>query len=285
MNLTETIAEIREVLDVRRQELELTFIEEDHIYFMRDENGQLRNNFPSVSKVIKNFYIPFDAEGKALQISGGDVKKQQTLLEQWKQAGDYSTNMGSRVHYVLETETIARYGSYKDVREPIFDCDHSQIVKSDKMIEAGNKFLDLMAERNAMLLDTEMVLGDPELGYTGQPDKMWLMLNKTQDSIGIVITDWKTNQPKNFKIQPYTGRMLPPFNNYHDTALGHYFIQLPLYGKLLLKMLQGTKYENLKLLGCVVVLLKDDGTFEEYKVPYEVTQTILKMDIKKYMKK
>jgi hypothetical protein len=50
-------------------------------------------------------------------------------------------------------------------------------------------------------------------------------------------------------------------------------------------MLQGTKYENLKLLGCVVVLLKDDGTFEEYKVPYEVTQTILKMDIKKYMKK
>ena len=158
-------------------------------------------------------------------------------------------------------------------------------LKSDKMIEAGNKFLDLMAERNAILLDTEMVLGDPELGYTGQPDKMWLMMNKLQDGFGIVITDWKTNQPKNFKIQPYTGRMLHPFENYHDTALGHYFLQLPLYGKLLIKMLQGTKYGDLKLLGCVVVLLKDDGTFEEYKVPFEVTQTILKMDINKYIRK
>jgi len=238
MDLVKISEEIRDVLEVKRKELELTFIEEDHIYYMRDVNGKLRNNYPSVSKIIKNFYVPFDADTKALQMAKGDVKKQKELLEQWKASGEYSTNMGSRVHYLLETETIARYGSYKDVREPIFDCDHSQIVKSDKMIEAGNKFLDLMA-----------------------------------------------NQPKNFKIQPYTGRMLHPFENYHDTALGHYFLQLPLYGKLLIKMLQGTKYGDLKLLGCVVVLLKDDGTFEEYKVPFEVTQTILKMDINKYIRK
>jgi len=285
MDLVGITQEIRDALDKRREQLELTFIEEDHVYFMRDTDGKLKKNFPSVSKVVKNFYIPFDAEGKSLQLSGGDVKKQQALLEQWKQSGEYSTNMGSRVHYLLENETISRYGSYKDVREPIFQCDHSQIVKSDKMVEAGNKFLDLMAERNSILLDTEMVLGDPELGYTGQPDKMWLIENKNQDGFGIVITDWKTNQPKNFKVQPYTGRMLPPFNNYHDTSLSHYYIQLPLYGKLLLKMLEETKFSDLKLLGCVVVLLKDDGMFEEYKVPYEITQTILKMDVKKHMKK
>jgi len=285
MDLVGITQEIRDALDKRREQLELTFIEEDHVYFMRDTDGKLKKNFPSVSKVVKNFYIPFDAEGKSLQLSGGDVKKQQALLEQWKQSGEYSTNMGSRVHYLLENETISRYGSYKDVREPIFQCDHSQIVKSDKMVEAGNKFLDLMADRNSILLDTEMVLGDPELGYTGQPDKMWLIENKNQDGFGIVITDWKTNQPKNFKVQPYTGRMLPPFNNYHDTSLSHYYIQLPLYGKLLLKMLEETKFSDLKLLGCVVVLLKDDGMFEEYKVPYEITQTILKMDVKKHMKK
>lgn len=285
MDLVGITQEIRDALDKRREQLELTFIEEDHIYFMKDKNGKKRNNFPSVSKIVKNFYRPFDAESKALEISGGDVKRQQTLLEQWKKAGDYSTNMGSRVHYLLETETIARFGSYKDVREPIFECDHSQIIKSDKMIEAGNKFLDLMTERDAVLLDTEMVLGDPELGYTGQPDKIWLMTNKNQDGFGIVITDWKTNQPKNFKVQPYTGRMLHPFENYHDTSLTHYYIQLPLYGKLMLKMLEESRFSDLKLLGCVVVLLKDDATFEEYKVPYEITQTILKMDMKKYIKK
>jgi len=285
MDLVGITQEIRDALDKRREQLELTFIEEDHVYFMRDTNGKLKKNFPSVSKVVKNFYIPFDAEGKSLQLSGGDVKKQQALLEQWKQSGKHSTNMGSRVHYLLECEAISRYGSYKNVRKPAFQCDHSQIVKSDKMVEAGSKFLDLMAERNAVLLDTEMVIGDPELGYTGQPDKMWLMENKKQDGFGIVITDWKTNQPKNFKVQPYTDMMLSPFNNYHNTSLNHYHIQLPLYGKLLLKMLDETKFSDLKLLGCVVVLLKEDGMFEEYKVPYEIIQTILKMDVKKCMKK
>ena len=285
IDLKQIAQEMRDTLEIRRQEMELTFIEEDHIYYMKDTDGVIKSNFPSVSKVIKNFYVPFDAETKSLQMAKGDLKKQKELLEQWKASGDYSTNMGSRVHYLLETETITRYGDYKQVREPIFNCDDSQIIKSDSMIGAGNKFLDLMTERNAVLLDTELVLGDPELGYTGQPDKVWLMMNKTQDGFGIVVTDWKTNQPKNFKIQPYTGKMIHPFENYYDTALTHYFIQLPLYGKLLIKMLQGTKFDLTKLLGCVVVLLKDDGTFEEFKVPFEVTQSILQMNVKQYMKK
>ena len=79
--------------------------------------------------------------------------------------------------------------------------------------------------------------------------------------------------------------MFSPFQEYHDTALGHYYLQLPLYAKLLLKMLRGTKYESTKLLGCVVVLLKDDGTFVEYKVPPKVNSTVLTMDITKYTKK
>jgi hypothetical protein len=49
-------------------------------------------------------------------------------------------------------------------------------------------------------------------------------------------------------------------------------------------MLKGTKYENLKLLGCVIVHLKDDGTFTEYKVPLDVNKKILSLDLKKYTK-
>lgn len=285
IDLKQIAQEMRDALEIKRREMDLTFIEEDHIYYMKDTDGVIKSNFPSVSKVIKNFYVPFDAETKSLQMAKGDLQKQNQLLEQWKASGDYSTNVGSRVHYLLETETVARYDDYKQVREPIFTCDDSQIVKSNLMIDAGNKFLDLMAERNAVLLDTEIILGDPELGYTGQPDKVWLMMNKSQDGFGVVITDWKTNQPKNFKIQPYTGKMLHPFENYYDTALTHYYLQLPLYGKLLIKMLQNTKFDLTKLLGCVVVLLKDDGTYEEFKVPLVVTQSILQMNVKQFMKK
>jgi len=285
MDLKEASKEIKELLEKRRQELELTFIEDEHVYFMKDTDGVVKNTFPSVSKVIKCFHEHFDSEGISLSMAKGDLYEQELLLKKWKDAADYSTNMGSRVHYELEKELIKRYGNYKEVRQPIFECDESQIIKSDSMIIAGNKFLDLMEERNAVLLDTEIVLGDPELGYTGQPDKVWLIMDKQNVNISLCVSDYKTNQPKNFIAQPYTKKMYPPFKSYDNTALGHYYVQLPLYVKLLLKMLKGTKYENLKLLGCIVVLLKDDATFEEYRVPMDIINTVLTMDVKKYLNK
>ena len=284
MNLNDISLEIKDLLEQKRKELELTFIEEEHIYYMKDLDGVVKKNFPSVSKIIKKFHKPFDAEGMALKMSKGDPEGQAQLLAEWKQAGDLSTNMGSRVHFELESDTISRFGNYKEVRQPIFEINEEQQRKSDNMINAGKQFLDLMLERGGVLLDTEIVLGDPEEQYTGQPDKVWLMMNKQKDSFGFVVTDWKTNQEKNFKIQPYTGKMLHPFENFFDTALTHYYIQLPLYGKLLLKMLENSKFKDIKMLGCVITHLKDTGEYVEYKVPNEINQGILQMDIKSYLK-
>jgi hypothetical protein len=220
--------------------------------------------------------------GKSLEMSNGDPEAALLLREQWSQTGSYATNMGSRVHFELEKELIIQNGNYKEVRKPIFECDSDQLLKSDQMIIAGKNFLSLMEERGAVLLDTEIILGDNQLCYTGQPDKVWLMINKDKTDFGFVITDWKTNQPKNFEVQWYTKKMKSPFNEYHDTALSHYYIQLPLYAKLLIKMLEGTKYGNIKLLGCVVVLLKDDATFIEYRVPQFINKTVLDLDMTKY---
>lgn len=614
MDLQDMSLEIRDLLEKKRNEIDLTFIEESHMYYMRDLDGIIKNTFPSVSKVYGKFYEHFDADTKAFQMARGDEYEQQLLLEKWKNAADYSTNMGSRVHYELEKYLIQKNGSYKEVRQPIYEIDDGQRNKSDNMIVAGKNFINLMEARGAVLLDTETVLGDPELGYVGQPDKNWLMLNKNKDGFGIVTTDWKglpldtpiltnngwktmgtltyndkvfdndgnmvkikhiskiknikclsmkfdngeeivsdfehrwlvftkhnnkikemvlttqeiknyckitkrishkilkienpkplkiekrdlpidpylfgvwlgdghsrcgmitqqnelvwdeikkrgyvvgndvskggsglatsrtiiglrtelrklnllknkhlpeifllssyeqrldilrglmdtdgcyhkkrnrytinttkqtqvnysvelfssmglkptvikyftkinnkiiqcysieftnspfnpflcknqninfkqqknkssfrniksvtevdsvpticievdspkhtfligkslivthnTNQPKNFEIQPWTNKMYEPFTTYDNTALGHYYLQLPLYGRLLLKMLKGTKYENIKLLGCVVVLLRDDSTYTEYRVPQPIINTILSMDIKKYL--
>ena len=252
---------------------------------MKDVDGVVKKNFPSVSKIIKKFHKPFDAEGMALRMSKGDPEGQAQLLAEWKQAGDLSTNMGSRVHFELESNLIGRFDNYKEVRQPIFEINDEQQRKSDNMIIAGKQFLDLMLERGGVLLDTEIVLGDPEEQYTGQPDKVWLMETKEKDNFGFVITDWKTNQPKNFEVHHYTGKLYPQFNNYHDNALGHYYLQLPLYGRLLRKMLKETKYNDTKLLGNVVVLLKDDGTFVEYKVPPQINNAILTMDLSNYIKR
>lgn len=284
MNLIEIAKEIREVVEDKKKELSLSFIEEDHVYFMKDQFGKLRNNFPSVSKVIKKFYEPFPAEDIAYKKAKGDEIEMQRLLDEWSAAGTYATNMGSRTHFLLEKKTIEMNGDYKEVREPIFECDLEQEIKSNSMIKAGEKFLKLMKERGAVLLDTEMVLGHPELGYTGQPDKTWLIMNQEQTGFGLIITDWKTNKPKNFQINDFTKPMYEPFQEYPNNALGHYYLQLPLYARLLLKMLEGTKYENLKLMGCIIVLLGDNSDFEEYRVPKKVIDKVMNLDIKQYLK-
>ena len=278
MKLNKVAEEIRELITQRQNELGLSFEEENHIYTM---NG--KKDYPSVSKVLKKFYTEFPTEEAAYNKAGGDPQRQQELIEEWAAAGEYSTNMGSRVHFVLEKNVIERNGKYKDVRQPIFNCDLTQMMKGDNMIAAGNKYIKLMEERGAVLLDTEMILGDPELGYVGQPDKVWLIMNRLQTEFGFVISDWKTNKPKNFQETSYTKRLKEPFGKYPDTALGHYYLQLPFYGKLLLKMLKGTKYENLKLFGCVISHLKDDSLYDEYKVPQDVINTIMDMNMKEYL--
>ena len=283
MDILQARDEINTLLKQKRKELQLTFVEEKHIYFMKDVDGKLKSNFPSVSKLIHKFHKPFDSDATAERMSKGDPLVKEQLLKEWKESGSYSTNMGSRVHYHLETDLITRNGNYKEVRQPIFTCDEKQIKTSDNMIIAGKKFLDIMEERGAVLLDTEMVLGHPELQYTGQPDKVWLIENKDKTDIGLVVTDWKSNQPKNFVKQWYTGKMYPPFQNFNDTALEHYYVQLPFYARLLIKMLEGTKYNDLKLLGCLIILLKDDGTYQEYRVPPEINQTVLNLNLKPYI--
>ena len=167
----------------------------------------------------------------------------------------------------------------KEVRQPIFDCDFEQILKSDRMVSAGGKCLELMKERGAVLLDTEMVLGDNELNYVGQPDQMWLIENKEKNQIGIFCGDYKTNKPKNFESNQFTKPMKYPFNKIPNNALGHYYIQLPLYLRLLFKMLKGSKYENIGLFGAIIVLLKDDGTFEEFRIPMSVISQVMNLKI------
>ena len=39
-NIEKVSQEIRDIIEDKKKELELSFIEEDHIYFMKDRNGK-----------------------------------------------------------------------------------------------------------------------------------------------------------------------------------------------------------------------------------------------------
>jgi len=284
MDLYKVAQEIRDILSERQKDFQLTFEEDNHKYTMADLDGKLRSDFPSVSKVMKLFYDEFPSEKKASEMSGGDPDETERLLAEWAEKGTKSTNMGSRVHYYLEEHTLKEFNIDKEVRKPIFECDAEQIVVSDSMIVGGKNYIELLKERGCVLIDTEIVLGHPEFGYVGQPDKAWLVLSKNNE-IGILITDWKSNKKKNFIKQPYTKPMRYPFQDLPNNALGHYNTQLPLYGKLLIKMLEGSKYENLRLLGCIIVRLTEDREYVEYRVDKSTINTILDMNIKPMLNK
>jgi hypothetical protein len=49
-------------------------------------------------------------------------------------------------------------------------------------------------------------------------------------------------------------------------------------------MLQGSKYENIKLLGCIIVRLSEEREYVEYRVDKNTIDTILEMDIKSKLK-
>ena len=284
MDLKKIAQEIRDIISERQKEFQLTFEEESHKYTMLDNKGILRSDFPSVSKVMKLFYDEFPTEQAAYNKAGGDPDEAERLVNEWAELGRKSTNLGSRCHFLLEEHTLKEFGIDKVVRQPIFDCDAEQIIKSDTMIIAGKRYIELLKERGCVLIDTEIVLGHPELGYTGQPDKVWLVIG-TNGKVGILITDWKSNKPKNFEVTRYTKKMKSPFEDLPNNALGHYNTQLPFYGKLLLKMLEGSKYEDIQLLGCIIVLITDEREYHEHRVSKKTMNKILEMDVKKYLTK
>jgi hypothetical protein len=279
--LSEIANEIRDIITQKQNEMSLSFIEDTHTYYIKDVNGDIINNFPSVSTVLKAFYQTFDSTStKSFKYCDGNIELQKELLMDWKSKGDLATNMGSYVHFMLEQELINQYGSYKTVRSPKFNCNSEQIRIGDSMIKSGLNFIERMHKRGAVLLDTEMVLGSTELGITGQPDKVWLMFNK-KGELGLVITDWKTNSVSNMsqEVKPWTLPMLSPFDFLYNNTLNHYKIQLPLYARLLLKMLEGTKYSEINLFTCVITHLTEDS-FKEYLIEKEIIDLVLNLDIK-----
>ena len=279
--LREIAVEIREIIKNRQEELGLVFDEDNHIYTMRDNNGVVRSNWVSVSKLIHNFYDEFPTQEASLKKAKGDVVLQQELLKQWEAEGTYSTNLGSRVHYILETNLLKRFNFTKSVRQPIFECNEEQIIKSDNMISSGVSFINKCEEKGLVLLDTEMVLGSNRLHIVGQPDVIFLY--KKDNKLSFIIADYKSNKKKNFEITRWTKTLYYPFNDLPNIALFHYHLQLSFYARLLKDMLKGSKYEDISLHSCVIVHLQED-CYKTYRVDKDTINKVFDLDLSEYVK-
>lgn len=264
--MREIASQIRQHIEFRRSQIGLSFEEDDHKYTVLDSTGYPIHP-PSVSKKVKEFYIGFDSQAKSLEMANGDVFKQLKLLKEWKDKAVKGAYIGSRCHYYLEQNLVTYFGLDKELRKPHYEVKGPDITKSDNMIVAGTEYIELMKSRGCMLIDTEVVMGCPQL--VGQLDKVWLVVAKN-GVVGWFITDWKSTKPESFEQKRWTKYMLPPFQNYIDTATYTYSVQLALYARLFKMMLVGSPFYDMPFLGAIIVILKPDTTYQEIRVPNEI---------------
>ena len=50
-------------------------------------------------------------------------------------------------------------------------------------------------------------------------------------------------------------------------------------------MLEGSKYEDIQLLGCIIVLITEEREYHEHRVSKKTMNTILEMEMEMYLTK
>jgi len=206
----------------------LEFDEGKHLYSV---NGDKINS--SVSKIIKNFVKPFDAQRISKGVAEKEGVSQEVILKRWKQAGKEACDKGTRVHLFGE----------------LYPFDRS-LKPSDGFEEAVIQFWNDLPEHIVpVIMELRMYHKDYLFAGTGDI----LLYNKLTGRY--IIGDYKTNKDlfKNHKGK----KMLGLFDDLLDMPLNHYQLQLSFY-QILFEQI-GLQVESRK-----IIWLKPNGTYDMY---------------------
>lgn len=214
---------------------DIYFNEKYHTYTYNNKN------FPSVSKKVKDFYVPFDRSQARWSAKKNNISTKE-MLRQWDEARDESIILGNRVHAFAEHYLSSKYSIVSKVRPT---C-NKELGVVQFMMDLDPKY---------EIAAVELILYNLELKYAGTTD--FILRNKETGKY--VICDWKTNKDihKNHKKQ----KMLHPFTNMLDCPLSHYKVQLNLYQMAVQSM-------GLEVEGRMVIWLTQDG--DKYYKLYEI---------------
>lgn len=181
---------------------DIYFNEKYHTYTLDNKN------YPSVSKKIKDFHLPFDRS-----VAKWSAKKRKIttkeMLQEWDRNRDESLLLGNRVHAFGENYLKA------------------DVTKADTMKPTCNKELGIVQfmldlDPKYEVVAVELIMYNTELKYAGTTD---FILHNTETN-KYVIGDWKTNKDVN---KSYGNKLLKPFHNLLETPLNKYKIQLNFY--------------------------------------------------------
>ena len=224
----------------------LLFTEKGHSYKSADPNEKTK--WTSVTTLISQFKLPFDAERQAVKSSKNSRSKwfkmtPKDIIAAWKGESNRSTGLGTWYHNQREDDvnaldTITRDGVALQVIRPIIVDDVKQ--SPDQQLIPGIYPEHFMYLKSA--------------GICGQADRVEVVNGKVN------IYDYKTN--KEIKTQGFKNwegvveRMLSPLRHLDNCNLIHYSLQMSIYMYMILKHNPNLSVGKLAL---------DHVTFEEVR--------------------
>lgn len=205
----------------------LNFEEIQHEYSVKNIG------LPSVSKLIKNFHKPFNADMQSVWTAKKEKITKKQVLKNWDAIRDEACARGHRVHAFAEDYAFDR------TIEPI--CGQEAAVV---------KFFNELPE-HIQLVTVEPKMYHKTMMYAGTCDL--LLYNKRTDKF--IIGDYKTNKDI---FKNYMGKTLTfPFDSLLDSPFNKYQLQLSFYQMLFEQT--GFKVGERKL-----IWLLPDGTYKMY---------------------
>lgn len=218
----------------------LNFDEPSHTYTYKNKV------YKSVSTVLYNYVPEFPEEIMATNVANKrnreyipepnapmfgtrHIWNKERVLAEWKLKRDIAANYGSFIHLELEKYACEKYLDNKEVKPLTIDeslINQEDMVDAYQTIQQGKYWLDNMIADGYELVDTEVMMINPILGYTGTIDLLFLKDGK------LVIADWKSNR-KDIYTDDYNQYMKSPFNTLKNSTVNKYKIQLNLYKKLM----------------------------------------------------
>ncbi len=219
------------------------FNEKNHTY-CNDITGE---PYLGASAFLSTFEEPFDKTGQILigkarsvSIERGIRITPKMLQQEWTNKGDYSRNLGTKLHYALEQmilgiDIVDLVSTFSKEEKPIFVFDEAETRETNKI---QNVFKKEFAKIKGVLVPEERLYND-DLEMAGTSDLVWYH-NNNQVSIG----DFKFTESID-KFSKHNNFLLDPVSHLQHSNWTHYNLQLSLYAYFLEK--RGYKVKDLFL--------------------------------------
>lgn len=240
----------------------IIFEEGSHRYTIDGEE------YTPVSTIISQYENPFDVELRSATYAQKHGMEQNDVKKMWKYKNLSSTIMGTRTHEFGESYTNLMCGR----AELMCEQNKAQYVKNENWLIptytqefAIKDFYDKLhpslypmcaeAKLSTYHIDgARKICGTADLlFYYDAPDN--------SSKSGFVVMDWKTNTSLVNSFARDTNLMMrPPFEDYYDEALSHYYLQFNLYQRMMESV-------GLNVIARRLIHLKHEGGYEIYNIP------------------